>query len=73
MTSSADSPPGTRYELLFRSLYHTGRALAFPCDSEGKVLLDKLSDKVRQNYLDALAAVGHSYATPVVRLRNNHF
>ncbi len=72
MTSSTDSPPGTRYELLFRSLYHTGRALAFPCDSDGKVLLDKLSDKVRQNYLDALAAVGRSYAMPVVRLRNNH-
>ena len=31
------------YELRFQSLFHEGRALAFPCDSEGHVDLDALS------------------------------
>ena len=71
MPLSTHSPAGTRYELRFQSLYHSGRALSFPCDSEGHVQLDTLSEKVRQNYLDALAGVGHTYALPVVRLRNH--
>jgi hypothetical protein len=72
MSSSTASPAGTRYELRFQSLHHPGRALSFPCDSDGHVALDTLSEKVRQNYLDALAGVGHTYALPVVRPRNHH-
>jgi hypothetical protein len=71
MSSSTDTPAPTRYELRFQSLYHSGRALSFPCDAQGHVPLDTLSDKVRQNYLDALAAVGRAYAMPVVRQRNH--
>jgi hypothetical protein len=71
MTSPIHSPAGTRYELRFQSLHHPGRALSFPCDSEGHVQLDTLSDKVHQNYLDALAGVGRTYAIPIVRLRNH--
>lgn len=72
MTTHIDLPADARYELLFQSLYQSGRALAFPCDAQGNVALDTLSDKVRQNYFDALAAVGRAYAMPVVRLRNHH-
>jgi hypothetical protein len=54
------------YELRFESLYHAGRALAFPCDAHGGVLLDALSDQARQNYLFARAVVGREYASPVV-------
>ena len=54
------------YELRFESLFHTGRALAFPCDAQGGVRLDALSERARQNYLFARAVVGREYATPVV-------
>lgn len=55
------------YELRFESLFHTGRALAFPCDAGGGVRLDSLSDKALQNYLFARAVVGRDYASPTVR------
>jgi len=54
------------YELRFESLFQAGRALAFPCDAQGGVRLDALSDRARQNYLFARAVVGREYATPVV-------
>ncbi len=55
------------YELRFESLFQTGRALAFPCDAQGGVRLDALSDQARQNYLFARAVVGRDYASPTVR------
>ncbi len=54
------------YELRFESLFQAGRALAFPCDAQGGVSLDALSDRARQNYLFARAVVGREYATPIV-------
>jgi hypothetical protein len=55
-----------RYELRFESLFHPGRALAFPCDETGCVVLDALSDRARRNYLYARAVVGREFATPAV-------
>ncbi len=55
------------YELRFESLFQSGRALAFPCDAQGGVRLDALSDQARQNYLFARAVVGRDYASPTVR------
>ncbi|WP_293438936.1 hypothetical protein [Piscinibacter sp.] len=55
------------YELRFQSLFHEGRALAFPCDAEGHVDLDALSERARGNYLYARAVVGREYATPAVQ------
>ncbi|MCY4743714.1 hypothetical protein NYO99_01860 [Pelomonas sp. UHG3] len=57
------------YELRFESLFQAGRALAFPCDAQGGVLLDALSEQARQNYLFARAVVGRDYATPIVLRR----
>jgi hypothetical protein len=54
------------FELRFRSLFNEGRALTFPCDSQGRVELDALSDRARQNYLYARAVVGREFATPAV-------
>ncbi len=54
------------YELRFESLFHSGRALTFPCDAQGGVRLDALSERARQNYLFARAVVGRDYATPIV-------
>lgn len=54
------------YELRFQSLFNEGRALAFPCDAQGHVDMDALSDRARGNYLYARAVVGREFATPAV-------
>ena len=65
-TASRDAGP---FELRFQSLFHAGKALAFPCNARGEVSLDTLSDRARENYLFARAVVGHEYAAPVVTSR----
>lgn len=62
----------THYELRFKSLFHEGRALTFPCDAGGHVLLDSLSDRARHNYLYARAVVGREYSAPAVQLSDLH-
>jgi hypothetical protein len=54
------------FELRFESLFQQGRALVFPCDSHGRVPLDRLSERARNNYMYARAVVGREYATPEV-------
>jgi hypothetical protein len=56
--------PGLR--LCFRSLFDSGRGYAFPCDAEGHVDLDALSERARCNYLYARAMIGRELATPTV-------
>jgi hypothetical protein len=53
------------YEIRFESLYNKG-ALCFPCDEQGHVKWDSLSERARQNYLYARAVVGGEYAHPRV-------
>lgn len=62
-----NATPSPAYELLFQTLRGQGRALSFPCDSEGHVDLDQLPDQARSNYLYARVVVGHEFAWPVVR------
>jgi hypothetical protein len=57
----------SHYEIRFQFLHNEGRAFSFPCDEEGRVTLDELSDRARANYLYARAVVGHELASPVVR------
>jgi hypothetical protein len=54
------------FELRFQSLFDPGRGLCFPCDAQGRVDLDALSDRARQNYLYARAVVGREFAVPRV-------
>lgn len=54
------------YELRFQSLFQPGRGLCFPCDAQGRVDLDALSERARENYLYARAVVGREYAVPLV-------
>ena len=54
------------FELRFRSLFHEGRALAFSCDADGRIDLDRLSERARQSYLFARALVGRDFAQPEV-------
>ena len=59
----------THYELRFQSLFRPGRALSFPCDEEGHVVLSSLSDHARDNYLHARDLVGREFAFPTVHAR----
>ena len=61
MTESSPGP----YQLCFRSLWD-GRGFAFPCDAQGRVDLDRLSESARNNYLYARAMVGRELALPAV-------
>ena len=60
-------PKLTKYELRFMSLFDSGRGFAFPCDPEGRVDLDQLSERARNNYLYARAVVGRELAAPAVQ------
>ncbi|NRF67187.1 hypothetical protein HLB44_09350 [Aquincola sp. S2] len=56
-----------RFELLFISLFDEGRGYAFPCDADGRVDLDGLSDRVRLNYLYVRKMIGRDFSAPAVR------
>jgi hypothetical protein len=58
------------YEARFCSLLNDGDELAFPCDAQGKVNLDGLSDRARNNYFYARALIGREFSAPVVKARS---
>lgn len=60
------------YELRFESLFVPGRGLSFPCDAQGRVALDGLSERARTNYLFARAVVGREFCQPAVLQRGMH-
>ncbi|GAB3762100.1 hypothetical protein GCM10028796_13260 [Ramlibacter monticola] len=62
MTKSNDM----KFQLCFRNLYNSGRGFAFPCDSEGRVDLDHLSERARSNYFYARAMIGRELAHPAI-------
>lgn len=68
-TVAAPLYAAAHFELRFDSLFTEGRGLAFPCDAQGQVDLDALSERARCNYLYARAVVGREFQTPAVRLR----
>jgi hypothetical protein len=55
-----------RFERRYRDLFDPGRGFTFPCDAQGCVELDRLSERARVNYLFARAKVGFDLAAPVV-------
>jgi hypothetical protein len=59
-----------RFEIRFQSLFHVGRALAFPCDCGGRVNLDALSERLKHNYLFAQAMIGREFATPLLTVND---
>jgi hypothetical protein len=56
----------SRFELRYRSLSPLRCGYAFPCDADGRVDLDRLSERARGNYLYARAAVGFDLERPKV-------
>lgn len=56
----------TSFQLRFRSLFGHGPGFAFPCDVEGHVDLEHLSERALRNYLRARALVGRDLGLPTV-------
>ena len=57
-----------QFQLCFLSLFGHGRAYAFPCDPKGRVDMDQLTDRMRNNYLFARAMVGRELQVPEIRM-----
>ena len=53
--------------LHFEPLGAVGAGLDIPCDPEGRVGLDVLGDRVRNDYFFARALIGRLFARPTVR------
>ncbi len=70
MAQTASMTLQTEFEVHFRSLFRRGFELIFPCDREGRVDLDALSERARTNYLFARAMVGREYENPAVSRRD---
>ena len=62
----------SQFELRFQSLFDSGRGFAFPCDPTGRVDMNSLSDRARNNYLYARAMVGRELAVPAVKCSALH-
>lgn len=60
------SLPEPRYEIRYQPLTEEGQALSFPCDAQGHVQMDALSQSALNDYLYARAVVGREYARPDV-------
>lgn len=67
LTRPMPLPEADHYELRYQSLFNEGRAYSFPCDAQGQVNMDALSERARHNYFYVRTAVGREYATPAVR------
>lgn len=64
--SSPNSSPHAGYELCFRPLSHTSQGYSFPCDANGQVNLDAMSEPTRNAYFFARVVIGHQLAAPEV-------
>lgn len=60
------------FELRFQSLFNEGRGLAFPCDAQGHVDIDRLSGTLRLNYLYARTLIGREFSMPALLPRSLH-
>jgi hypothetical protein len=66
--SASHSIDKARFELRYQSLSPHRCGYAFPCDAQGRVNLDELSELARENYLYARAMVGRDLLQPRVLL-----
>jgi len=64
--SSMNPLQASHYEVRYESLFNAGRAFSFPCDAQGHVELDALSDRARTNYFYARTVIGREFAAPAV-------
>jgi len=59
--------PALTHLLHFEPLSAQGAGLDIPCDPQGRVGLDALGDRVRNDYFFARALIGRLFARPTVR------
>jgi hypothetical protein len=71
MFESSTSSPSSAFQLCFRSL-NSGRDFAFPCDAQGHVDLDQMTERTRNNYFYARAMMGREVAYPAVEAASLH-
>jgi hypothetical protein len=55
------------FQLRFRPLSGTGRGYCFPCDPGGRVDLDALGARDRNDYFFARTVIGRELARPAVQ------
>ena len=67
MHKSITEHSSVSFELRFPSLFPESSVLAFPCDPQGRVDLNAVSDRTKNDYLFARAMVGREYAMPIVQ------
>jgi hypothetical protein len=58
---------GGSFVLRFQALQQQGQSYAFPCDAQGHVDLEALSEPAREAYLYARVVIGRELAPPAVR------
>lgn len=68
LLSPAASTAAT-YELRYAPVCPSGRCVSVPCDAQGRVSLDALSERELANYLFARALVGRDLRAPEVVAR----
>lgn len=61
-----------RYQLCFRPLFDGLAGFVFPCDPRGRVDLDCLTDRARNNYFYARAMIGRELSAPQVEPAAGH-
>jgi hypothetical protein len=64
--ADVNTPAHFGFELRFTSLFQEGRGYAFPCDAQGHVDLDSLSERARANYFFARSVIGREVTMPAV-------
>ncbi|MDB5856951.1 MAG: hypothetical protein JWQ76_640 [Ramlibacter sp.] len=70
--NATNASASANHQLCFRSLFHSGRGFAFPCDPRGQVDLDQMSETARNNYFFARAMVGRELSVPAVEAAELH-
>jgi hypothetical protein len=61
-----DQSRSHQFQLCFQSLLQRDQGFTFPCDPQGGVDLDRMSERARNNYFYARAMVGRELAFPAV-------
>jgi hypothetical protein len=67
LADSLPAEPETTHLLHFEPLGASGAGLDIPCDPQGRVGLDALGDKLRNDYFFARALIGRLFAKPTVK------
>jgi hypothetical protein len=66
-SSLGDAAQAVTHLLHFEPLAGADAGLDIPCDPQGRVRLDGLGDRLRNDYFFARTLIGHLFAAPIVR------